>query len=132
MDESKTTIKVLVVDDDSTYLRIINLYLEELGFEAHLTRSGDQALATLKAFPGDAGLPDLLLTDLVMEDMDGYALSEAIMAQHQRIKVLYMSTYPREELLSKYGWNISSRELLRKPFSQDQLLRAIAGVMTDE
>jgi two-component system, sensor histidine kinase and response regulator len=68
--------KILVAEDNETNREVIARQLEILGFDAEIVPSGRQALACWRA-----GAYDLIMTDLRMPDMDGFALTAAIRAE---------------------------------------------------
>ena len=67
--------RVLVVDDSPTQARQIRLLLEDSGFHVALASQGIEALAAIPQF-----LPDLVVTDLQMPEMNGLELVEAMAA----------------------------------------------------
>jgi DNA-binding NtrC family response regulator len=66
---------------------------------------------------------DLLLTDMVMPGMNGRVLAERITAMHPAIKVVWMSGYTDNEIISPE--ELSGMIFLQKPFNKDELLRKI-------
>ena len=67
---ARTHDAILIVDDASDVLKILQADLEESGFRADATLSGEEALRLIEAKP-----PDLLLIDLLMSRMDGYEMA---------------------------------------------------------
>ncbi len=72
--------RVLVVDDDESFLRLISMRLTAAGFSVNPVTSGEEALAQLQLFR-----PHVVVTDLMMDGMDGLALFDAI---HERCPTL--------------------------------------------
>jgi len=72
--------RVLVVDDDESFLRLISMRLTAAGFSVNSVISGEEALAQLQLFR-----PHVVVTDLMMDGMDGLALFDAI---HERCPTL--------------------------------------------
>lgn len=66
--------KILVVEDDSDLLNLMNLKLTQEGFETALAETGSQALDYLKNQP----LPDLVLLDILLPDIDGLSVLNEI------------------------------------------------------
>lgn len=60
-------VKILCVDDDPEFLRILGRMLEEKGYEVYLAESGKKALEILKDVS-----PDLILLDIMMPELDGW------------------------------------------------------------
>lgn len=66
--------KILIIDDDTFLLGIYSMKFEKSGFEVKVAPSGPDAIALLK----DHYLPEIILLDLVMPILDGFATYEAI------------------------------------------------------
>ena len=86
--------RVLVVEDSATQALEIRLLLEEAGFEVDVAPDGRRPLT------GDRGLelPDLVLTDLHMPEMNGLELVEAIRDGHLGVPVILMTQHGTEEI----------------------------------
>ena len=67
--------KILVVDDDVHNVELIGELCEHLGFEVHTAVDGEMALAQVRS-----QRPDLILLDLQLPNMDGFAVLEAFPA----------------------------------------------------
>ena len=67
--------KILIVDDDLETLRLVGLMLQRQGYQIVAASNGAQALATAKS-----ELPDLILLDVMMPDMDGYEVTRQLRA----------------------------------------------------
>ena len=85
--------KILVVDDALTVRELQRTILERAGFDVRVATDGDQALSRLAEEPSD-----LVLTDIEMPNMDGFALTEAIRAHPtlSNIPVLILSSRSSE------------------------------------
>jgi CheY-like chemotaxis protein len=77
--------RLLLVDDSSTARSIVDRVLGK-DYELSFEPSGEAALATIEANP-----PELILLDLLMPGMDGFAVLEALRARGNRIPVLVLS-----------------------------------------
>jgi two-component system response regulator GlrR len=80
--------RILIVDDDPNLLRLLGLRLTKEGHEVVEASSGEQALSRL-----DAGVPDLVVTDLRMGGMDGMALFEAVNRAHPTLPVIVLTAH---------------------------------------
>jgi CheY-like chemotaxis protein len=69
------TAKILVVEDDPQNLYLVTYLLEKNGFEAVAARDGEEGVALAKEHK-----PDLILMDMLLPKMDGYAATRAIKA----------------------------------------------------
>jgi CheY-like chemotaxis protein len=72
MTDTQTGIKVLIVDDDSFLLDIYSVKFKEHGMESQVSLSGQDALKILR----DGFKPDIIILDLIMPTMDGFAILE--------------------------------------------------------
>jgi DNA-binding NtrC family response regulator len=114
----------ILVAEDEAMLRVIAVeMLEDAGFEVFQAADGEEALTLLKFNPGIV----LLVSDIKMPRMDGYALVKAGLEFKPGLKVLMMTGYaedPPPDLIRE-----QQIEILRKPFNVD-LLCQMADAMT--
>ena len=116
---------ILVVEDSEAVLNLCKTMLETLGYQV-LTASGkDQALQQVRAYHENI---DLLLTDVVMPDMNGKELSERIMALKPGLKYLYMSGYPAD-VIARQGILDEGIQFISKPFSLKDLAAKVREVL---
>ncbi len=115
---------VLVVDDEEQVRSAIRRYLERLGLQV-LEAAGPAA--ALEICDRHAGDLDLLLTDLVMPEMDGVALSRHVLARRQDTAVVYMSGYAPKDLPGGVLWE--SSQYIEKPFTLEALAHAVRGAL---
>lgn len=80
--------RILLVDDDPGLLHLLRIRLTTTGYEVEAVASAEQALARLCVFR-----PQLVITDLRMEGMDGMALFALIHAQHPTLPVLILTAH---------------------------------------
>ncbi len=121
-------LKVLLVEDDAEVSAVVRSFLETLHCTVTQASSGEQALLLLR---GDDAAPeiDLLLTDIALgHGMRGTELARRAQARWPQLSVLLMSGYSTE-LLDADGDSTPAWELLRKPYSRDELARALARVV---
>jgi two-component system cell cycle sensor histidine kinase/response regulator CckA len=115
---------VLLVEDEQALRRLARRMLEEMGLTVLEAKDGFEAIKIADR-PGAA--IDLLLTDLVMPGMNGWALAEKMAALHPQARVLYMSGYS-DEVMAKQGISDAGIAVLRKPFTKEELERELSGV----
>jgi two-component system, cell cycle sensor histidine kinase and response regulator CckA len=115
---------VLLVDDERPLRKLTRKMLQEMGHTVVEAEDAPQAIALAKQT--DTPI-DLLLTDVVMPGMSGWALAETLSPQHPEMRILYMSGYP-DGVIEKSGSTTAGISILRKPFTQDELLRGIEDV----
>lgn len=114
----------ILVAEDEAMLRLLTVeVLQDAGFEVFEAADGAEALDLLKSHPGIA----LLVSDIKMPRMDGYALVEAGLAFRPELKVLLMTGYSQEP--PAFIKQIQDIQILRKPFNLERLC-AIATQMT--
>lgn len=101
--------------------------LEILGYTVLAAGGKDQALQRVKA---DGENIDLLLTDVVMPEMNGKELSERILAIKPGLKCLYMSGYTAD-VIARQGVLDRGVKFLPKPFSLKDLAAKIREVLDE-
>ena len=116
--------KILVVDDDKNICELLRLYLVKEGYNVTMVHDGGAALAEF-----DKLHPDLVLLDVMMPVMDGYAAARAIRASGQTragtVPIIAMSANAYAEDVKKCldsGMNAH----ISKPLFKDVMLRTIA------
>jgi PAS domain S-box-containing protein len=119
---------VLVVEDDADVRELAANVLEEAGYTVIAAGGPREALAIVER---RAGPLHLLLTDVVMPEMDGRVLAERIRHLRPEAKVLFMSGYAGEAL-GPSGVLDSGIALLPKPFTPSSLTGMIAEALRDE
>ncbi len=112
---------VLVVEDEPAILEIVELLLRQTGYEVLAAGSPGAALR-LAAEHG--GAIDLLLTDLVMPEMDGRELARRLEASRPGMKRLFMSGHAAD-IIADHGLADGEANFIAKPFSMDQLLAKV-------
>ena len=115
---------VLVVDDEPLVRTILCQLLEEWGFKAAEADNGQTALQVARKLKG--GLT-MVITDLVMPHMDGYAFAQAFRQLYPDVPILFMTGQCPAALEDRLS---SEREqILFKPFNPDAFLEAVARVL---
>ena len=107
----------MLVEDHATVLRVAKRMLENLGYEVTATRSASEAVR-LGAMKNSNY--SLLITDVVMPEMNGRELADRLKFLNPTMKCLFMSGYT-SDVLSARGVKGEDANFLRKPFSQDEL-----------
>ena len=121
---SGAPLTVLVVEDERLVLLTVEHYLRRAGYTPLLAASPEQALELAQAHPGSI---DVLLTDVSLPKMGGGELADAVRAHRPEIAVLFMSAFPREQLVAK-GWIDPSCPSIEKPFREHDLVANLARV----
>jgi PAS domain S-box-containing protein len=113
---------VLVAEDDPTVRALVCAALADHGYVVLEARHAGEAVELSDRYKGPV---DLLLTDLVMPQMNGRELSARITAARPGIRTLYMSGYAEPDLLK----DIDEGSLLSKPFTLDVLAARISAAL---
>ena len=117
---------ILLVENEYALRELMRRFLEGSGYAVLNARDGDEALAVATAHPTPI---DLLLTDVVMPGMSGFALASRVAALHAETKVLYISGYADDYEVIREGLTDSGRPFLLKPFSQADLFKKVDEVL---
>jgi two-component system response regulator GlrR len=86
--KSSTQNKVLIVDDDPSLLRLLTIRLRAAGYLVESANSGKMALGLLTRFK-----PQLVISDLCMDGMNGMAFFEQIRQQNRNLPVIIMTAH---------------------------------------
>jgi two-component system cell cycle sensor histidine kinase/response regulator CckA len=113
---------ILVVEDDDAISTIIQRSLASSGYRVLTARNGNDALRVSETFHEPI---DLILTDVIMPEMGGPQLVAHLAQSRPGIAAIYMSGYTDGELTDR-GVVGDVASFLEKPFSPDELRRAIA------
>ena len=116
---------ILLVEDSSELLDLTAEQLEQLGYQVLATPSAVEAFELVAR--ATSGI-DLLLTDVIMPELNGRELANRLRADHPRMRVLFMSGYPAD-ILSERGVVPGNVQFLQKPFDVATLARKIRALL---
>ena len=116
---------VLVVEDEQLVLDLTATMLERLGYAVLVARSGREALAIAHEHPCPI---DLLVTDVVMPDLNGRELYAEVAKARPGVGVLYVSGYSAD-VLAPRGVIPSELHFLQKPFTLATLAARVRAVL---
>lgn len=114
--------RILVVDDEERMVRFIRLNLEHDGFRVTEAFKGSQAIDRMRS-----ALPDLILLDVMMPDMDGFEVLK-IVREVSNIPVI-MLTAKGEEDDRVRGLELGADDYITKPFSPRELVSRVRAVL---
>jgi DNA-binding response OmpR family regulator len=114
--------KILVVDDEERMVRFIRLNLEHDGFQVLEAYRGAQAIDRMRT-----GLPDLVLLDVMMPDIDGFEVLKMI-REISAVPVI-MLTAKSEEDDRVHGLELGADDYIAKPFSPRELVSRVKAVL---
>jgi two-component system, cell cycle sensor histidine kinase and response regulator CckA len=116
---------ILVVEDYAGLRQLARAMLDKAGYKVLLAANGKEALELLERHNGRV---DLLLTDVVMPEMNGRELAAHIEASRPGIKVIYASGYTDDALL-RHGVQTDAAHFLGKPYTYEDLTRVVRNVL---
>src|SRR5262245_16668449 len=104
--------RILVVDDDAWILRMVTTVLEKRGYEIHIAGDGEDGLQKARTLG-----PDLIITDVMMPRMDGWALVKQLRAAPQLafVPVIFLTALGSDEDRIR-GFRLGADDYLPKPF----------------
>jgi DNA-binding response OmpR family regulator len=125
--------KILVVDDDPDILDAVTLILESQGYHVVTAQNGLEGLAQIKAEE-----PDLMILDLLMPKMDGFALFKELQdpewLKYKDMPILILSSVREEASRRRYeletGVELGMADYIEKPFSPDVLLKRVGEIIS--
>jgi CheY-like chemotaxis protein len=114
--------RILVVDDDEM---VLDELLKPEGYEVHTVGSGAEALKKL-----DESAYDLIMTDVIMPEMDGFELCKRIREKEKfrDIPVVFLTAKTRDEDRTR-GLEAGANLFLSKPISPDKLLGIVSSTL---
>ena len=115
---------ILVVEDQEAVRRVIGTNLRRAGYIVHEARDGPHALEIADALPH----VDLLLTDVVMQHMNGFTLATRLLDRRPGLRVLYMTGHITN-VATERDPRDGGRPVVQKPFETSGLLAAILGAL---
>lgn len=120
MPAKKTTI--MVADDDPQLLRLITRNLQLEGYEVLAAVDGQQALEVIEAH-----VPDLVLLDVMMPRLDGFAVCERV-REFSSVPIIIVTARGQDQDKIR-GLDAGADDYLTKPFSVDELLARVRSVL---
>lgn len=124
--------KILIVDDDPDILDALTMILETKGYQVVTAKDGVEGLANLKATK-----PDLMILDLLMPKMDGFAVCKELLdprwSKLRDIPILILTSVREEASRRRYeletGLELDVDDYVEKPVSPDVLLHRVEKLL---
>jgi len=114
--------RILVVDDDPRLREVVRYALSREGFEIEEAGDGHAAIAAC-----EARLPDLVVLDVVMPELDGIEVCRRI-RQRSKVPILFLSSRG-EEVDRVLGLELGGDDYVTKPFSPRELVSRVKAVL---
>lgn len=114
--------RILVVDDKANMRRLLQEYLTEQGYIVTTAENGRQALFAARHEP-----PDLILLDIMMPEMDGYAFLQNY-RQEAQTPIIFL-TAKVDETDKVIGLELGADDYITKPFGMRELLARVRAVL---
>jgi CheY-like chemotaxis protein len=118
------TFRILVIDDLSDNLFLLQTVLEAEGYEVETADNGSLALAKVENSP-----PDLILMDVMMPDMNGYEVTQRIRQNPSIPFMPILLVTAHEEVNDIQGLALGANDFIRKPIEFDKLLARIEAFL---
>ncbi len=121
MSTTGSNLKILVVDDSNTIRRSAEIFLKAGKHEVVLAEDGFDALSKISDC-----MPDLIFCDILMPRLDGYQTCAIIKRNAQFASVPVVMLSSKDGVFDKArGRMVGAQDYLTKPFTKDQLLKAV-------
>lgn len=114
--------RILVVDDEERMVRFIRLNLEHDGFQVIEAYRGNEAIEKMRS-----NLPDLILLDVMMPDLDGFEVLR-IIREISTVPVIMLTAKGEEEDRVR-GLELGADDYITKPFSPRELVSRVKAVL---
>ena len=115
--------RILVVDDELDLRDILQCNLEVAGYEVSTAASAEEALTMMDA------KPDLLLLDVMMGGMSGFALAEKLRKEYaSEVPIIFLTARDTEDDLLK-GFDVGADDYISKPFSLQEVLARVKAIL---
>lgn len=109
---------ILLVDDDLNFRRSLLIHMELEGYKVTGAESPMQALSILNKFEKQNKLPDVIITDIKMPEMDGRNFAQTIKTKHPGIPIIMISAFDVPD-------NTLDFPFLKKPFKVQEILNIV-------
>ena len=113
---------VVVVDDDPCLRELMGRCLEQRGCLVIVAQDGREALRIIERYPDPI---DLLISDVIMPHVGGFALVAQVSQERPAMKILYVSAHAESSPEVRMGLQAAGRLYLKKPFQHDEFLKVI-------
>ncbi|MCB9481959.1 MAG: response regulator [Desulfobacteraceae bacterium] len=116
---------ILYVEDDESVKNITLSMLRDFGYKVYSVNSPIEAINDFEEKYIDA---DILITDIVMPEINGKEIADSIKSKNKKIKVLFVSGYT-DDKIARHGIIPSGINFLQKPYTRKELAKKIRAVL---
>ena len=121
--ESKTSHRVLVVDDEKSISDLISTSLRFVGFDVRTAATGSEALTVAEEFK-----PQAVVLDVMLPDLDGFEVCRQLRSEGLNIGVLFLTA--KDGMEDKVaGLTIGGDDYMTKPFSLEELVARLRALL---
>ena len=114
--------KVLIVEDDGNIAELLHLYLEKEGFDTRVAKDGGKGVELFRSYH-----PDLVLLDVMMPVMDGWAVCKAIRQDSDTPVIMLTAKGETDDKVN--GLKTGADDYITKPFEMKEVLARIEAVL---
>ncbi len=115
--------RLLVVDDEPNIRELLSVSLRFAGFDVATARDGVDALNTARTFD-----PDLVVLDVMMPGLDGFAVAETLRGRGDRVPILFLTAKDATEDRVQ-GLTLGGDDYVTKPFSLEEVVARIRSIL---
>ncbi|MBE0390535.1 MULTISPECIES: response regulator transcription factor [unclassified Flavobacterium] len=108
--------KILIIEDDSLIIKILDFILKKEGYETHISIDGNDGIAQIELFK-----PDLIITDVMMPYKSGLEITAFSKKNYPKIPVIIVSALGKEDLTVIEGFKLGVDDFVAKPFNPIEL-----------
>jgi len=116
----------MIVDDQKGVRRLLEELFKREGWEVHAASDGVEAISKL-----DQYLPDILLIDMKMPNMNGLEASQIILQKHKNLPIIMMTAYGEMEVV-KQALDAGVKRCITKPFDIIVLRDIVMQIVMDK
>ena len=120
--------KILIADDEHKIIMTLEYAFKKAGYEVFIARDGSEVLELLKT-----EIPDMILLDIMMPNIDGYATLNEIKKNEKlaKTKVIFLSAKTGEADIKK-GLDLGADDYITKPYSIKKLTERVEELLADK
>jgi len=115
--------RIVVVDDEENIRFLLVSALTHFGFEVHAAASGQEAMQVIEKVR-----PDLIVLDVMMPDVDGFAVLRRLRAARDMTPVLFLTARDSTEDLV-HGLTLGADDYVKKPFSLEEVVARVRTIL---